>query len=291
VLIMKGILLAGGTGSRLYPMTIAVVKQLLPIYDKPLIYYPFCTLLEAGVTEFLIICTQKDQPSYEKLFGHGEKLGVSIQYTIQDKPNGLSEAFILGEKFIDKDSVWLILGDNIFLGDNLATVLETAESTNKGGTVYAYKVKDPERYGVIEFTKDNKVISIEEKPTNPRSNYAQVGLYYFNNEVIEVAKNQKPSARGELEITDISNYYLSKGTLDVVPLPAGTTWLDTGTYMSLYDAGDFVRVIQERQDILIGSPELIAYRKGLINKEILLEHGENMKKTEYGQYLIRVAKE
>jgi len=288
---MKGIILAGGTGSRLYPITIAVVKQLLPIYDKPLIYYPFCTLLEAGVTEFLIICTKKDKPSYEKLFGDGETLGVSISYTVQDKPNGISEAFILGEHFIGKDSVWLILGDNIFLGDNLAKTLETVKENNKGGTVFSYKVKDPERYGVIEFTKDNKVISIEEKPEHPKSNYAQTGLYYFNNKVIDIAKNQKPSNRGELEITDVSNFYLKEGTLRVVNLPLGTTWLDTGTYNSLYDAGDFVRVIQERQGTLLGAPELIAYKKGLIDKQQLLKLGENMKKTEYGQYLIRTSKE
>jgi glucose-1-phosphate thymidylyltransferase len=285
---MKGIILAGGTGSRLYPLTIAVVKQLLPIYDKPLIYYPFCTLLEAGVTEFLIICTEKDKPSYEKLFGNGENIGVSVKYKIQNNPNGLAEAFILGEEFIGTDNVWLILGDNIFVGEELENLLSKVPENNKGGTVFAYKVKDPERYGVIEFDKD-KVISIEEKPKEPKSNYAQTGLYYFDNRVIEVAKNQKPSARGELEITEASNYYLKENQLNVVHLPIGTAWLDTGTQQSLYDAGDFIRVIQERQGILIGSPELSAYRRDLITKDKLKELGKNMEKTEYGKYLIEIA--
>lgn len=287
---MKGIILAGGTGSRLFPITISVVKQLLPIYDKPLIYYPFSTLLDIGVTEFLIICTEKDKPAYQKLFGNGEKFGVTIQYTIQDKPNGLAEAYILGEHFIGNDSVWMILGDNIFVGEKMIKILREVPNKNRGGTVFAYKVKDPERYGIIEF-EGNTVKSIVEKPVNPKSNYAQTGLYYFDSRVVHVAKTQKPSERGEIEITEASNFYLNNNELDVVRLPKDTVWLDTGTQQSLYDASDFIRVIQERQGTLIGSPETIAYKNKLITKEDLLNIAKEYSKSEYGKGLLNLIKE
>ncbi len=288
---MKGIILAGGYGTRLYPITLPIVKQLLPVYDKPMIYYPLSTLMLAGVRDILIISTPQDIPKFEELFGDGSKLGLTISYVVQEKPSGLAEAFILGEHFINKDNVWLILGDNIFVGEKLEETLIEVSKRKVGATVFAYKVKDPERYGIIEFNKAGMPVSIEEKPKNPKSNYAQVGLYYFDGNVSKVAKEQEYSARGELEIVGVVNDYLKKETLNVEKMGTGYAWLDSGTFDSLYDSSTFVKVLQTRQGNIICSPEEIAYRKGYINKEQLLVLAESLSKSEYGKFLINLVQE
>lgn len=288
---MKGIILAGGKGTRLYPMTKAVSKQLLPIYDKPLIYYPLSILMLAGIREILVISTPEDTPVYERLLGTGENIGISITYKVQETPRGLADAFILGEEFIGDDSVCLILGDNVFYGQNMTMILKTAMEKNKGATVFGYPVKDPRAFGVVEFDKDNNVISIEEKPENPKSNYAVPGLYFYDNRVVEIAKNVKPSKRGEIEITAINNAYLEMGELRVTLLGRGMAWLDTGTPAAMHKAGEFVKAVQDTQGFYVSCIEEIAYRRGFITKEQLLEIGESLKMTDYGQYLIAIAKE
>lgn len=288
---MKGIILAGGKGTRLYPMTKVVSKQLLPIYDKPLIYYPFSILLLAGINEILIISTPEDTPIYEKLLGDGSSIGVKISYTIQAKPRGLAEAFILGEKFIGNDDVCLILGDNFFYGQDITSVLLSAKNRKKGATVFGYPVKDARSFGVVEFDKDFKVVSIEEKPQKPKSNYAVPGLYFYDNKVVEIAKNIQPSARGELEITSVNNEYLRMGELHVELLGRGMAWLDTGTPDGMLRASTFVETVQNRQGFYISCIEEIAWRRGFITKEKLKSIGEELKMTEYGQYLLSISKD
>jgi glucose-1-phosphate thymidylyltransferase len=281
---MKGIILAGGSGTRLYPLTIAVSKQLMPVYDKPMIYYPLSTLMLAGINEILIITTPEDQPAFKKLLGDGSQIGCRFEYVIQPRPEGLAQAFVLGENFIGKDPVALILGDNIFYGSAMGTLLGEKADPD-GAVVFAYQVNDPERYGVVEFDNDHKVISIEEKPENPKSNFAVPGLYFYDNEVVTIAKNTKPSPRGEFEITDVNKTYLQKGKLQVGILDRGTAWLDTGTFDSLIQAGQFIEVIEKRQGLKIGCIEEIAFYKGWINEEQLNKQAEVYAKSGYGEYL------
>lgn len=282
---MKGIILAGGSGTRLYPITKAITKQLLPIYDKPMIYYPLSTLMQAGIKEILIISTPEDKPIFRKLLGTGEELGCRFEYAVQEQPRGLAEAFIIGKDFIGKDKVALILGDNIFYGTGLSGILK--KSTNpEGGVVFAYQVFDPERYGVVEFDKSNKAISIEEKPVKPKSKYAVPGIYFYDNEVVEIAHNIKPSHRGEIEITDINKHYLSKGRLTVNILDKGTAWLDTGTFDSFMQASQFVEVVEKRQGVKVGSIEQVAYEMGYIDKEQFRKLIEPLLKSGYGKNLL-----
>jgi glucose-1-phosphate thymidylyltransferase len=284
---MKGIILAGGSGTRLHPLTLAVSKQLMPIYDKPMIYYPLSILMLAGIKDILIISTPHDLPNFEKLLGDGSNLGCRFEYAVQPEPNGLAQAFVIGEKFIGKDKVALVLGDNIFYGSGLSKLLQ-ANNDPEGGVVYAYSVNDPERYGVVEFNAENKVISIEEKPTNPKSNYAVPGLYFYDNDVVEIAKNISPSPRGEYEITDVNKEYLKRGKLSVGILNRGTAWLDTGTFASLMQAGQFVQVIEERQGMKIGCIEEVAFRMGYINADQLRSIAKPLVKSGYGQYLLNI---
>ncbi len=286
---MKGIILAGGSGTRLYPVTKAVSKQILPVYDKPMIYYPLSVLMLAGIQEVLIISTPRDLPVFEELLGSGESLGMKFSYAIQDQPNGLAEAFIIGEEFIGDDSVALILGDNIFYGRSFSDTLSRVAERSSGATIFGYFVRDPRAYGVVEFDQNGKAISIEEKPENPKSNYAVPGLYFYDNNVIQIAKTIKPSARGELEITAVNNAYLDQGDLRVETLGRGMAWLDTGNHDSLLDASNYVASIQKRQGLYISCIEEIAYKKGFINKDQLLALAEPMSKTEYGKYLVEVA--
>ena len=283
----KGIILAGGTGSRLHPLTISVSKQLMPIYDKPMIFYPLSILLLSGIREILIISTPTDLPNFIKLFGDGSHLGCVFEYAEQPEPKGLAQAFIIGEDFIGKDNVSLILGDNIFYGSNLAEKLQSSLNP-KGANIFAYEVNDPERYGVVEFDNYNKVISIEEKPNIPKSNYAIPGLYFYNNHVIDIAKNLKPSKRGEYEITDVNKYYLEQQNLFVTLLSRGTAWFDTGTFSSLQDAGQFIEVIEKRQGLKIGCIEEISYRMKFIDEEILLRNAKRYKNSTYGDYLTKI---
>ncbi|OOG64222.1 glucose-1-phosphate thymidylyltransferase RfbA [Flavobacterium sp. A45] len=286
---MKGIILAGGSGTRLHPLTLAMSKQMMPVYDKPMIYYPLSTLMMAGIHEILIISTPHDLPNFKKLFGDGSAIGCKFSYAEQAIPNGLAQAFVIGEEFIGSDSVALVLGDNIFFGANMHELLQS-NSNPEGGVVFAYHVSDPERYGVVEFDKDLKALSIEEKPLEPKSNYAVPGLYFYDNSVVEIAKNIQPSARGEYEITDVNKVYLEQGKLKVGILSRGTAWLDTGTFNSLMQAGQFVQVLEERQGLKVGCIEEIAWRQGFITEQQLRDLAEPLKKSGYGEYLLGLLK-
>ena len=288
---MKGIILAGGSGTRLYPLTKSISKQLLPIYDKPMIYYPLSVLMLAGIREVLIISTPVDLPRFQELFGNGDDIGMNFSYIIQPSPDGLAQAFILGQKFIEEDSVALILGDNIYYGQGFTPLLQKSTLQKEGATVFCYKVKDPKRFGIVEFNEENKAISIEEKPKQPKSNFAVTGLYFYDNSVIEIAKNVKPSSRGELEITSINEEYLKRGQLKVEPLGRGFAWLDTGTHDSLMHASNFVQTIEQRQGYKVACIEEIAFRNGWISKKQLITLAQSLKKTGYGQYLLEISEE
>lgn len=285
---MKGIILAGGSGTRLYPLTRAISKQLMPVYDKPMIYYPLSTLMLAGIKDILIISTPHDLPRFKELLQDGSELGINLSYAEQPSPDGLAQAFIIGEKFIGNDSVALILGDNIYYGPGLSKMLQKAANKEKGATVFGYQVKDPERFGVVEFDEEMNAISIEEKPEHPRSNYAVTGLYFYDNDVVEISKNIKPSPRGELEITDVNKAYLERGDLSVELMGRGFAWLDTGTHESLLEASQYIETVQRMQNVQVANLEEIAYRMGYISREDVLKLAQSLKKNEYGQYLLRL---
>ena len=286
---MKGIILAGGSGTRLYPLTKAVSKQIMPVYDKPMIYYPLSILMLAGIRDILIISTPRDLPTFQELFGTGEELGLRMSYAVQETPRGLADAFIIGEEFIGSDNVALILGDNIFYGQSFSKLLKEVSSREKGATIFGYYVRDPREYGVVEFDENGKALSIEEKPEHPKSNYAVPGLYFYDNDVVEIAKNVKPSARGEIEITSVNNAYLERGDLHVETMGRGFAWLDTGNHDALLDAADFVAAFQKRQGLYVSCIEEIAYKRGFITRELIFKLAEPLLKTNYGKYLMEIA--